>query len=171
VGLYHHDNDDDLRSGIISLKYGRDFWADVLGMSMSLVLLNENLEVDEGALLVSVPSHVDDHPDRDYNPSDMLARRIATYTPTRYGPHILEKMGPNIQKENATSEERFDAVRGLYRATEDIDGQAVVLVDDVMTSGATLSACAEALRIDGADTVHVLVAGRNFHFLEDREYG
>ena len=170
VGLYHHDNDDDLHKGIISLKYGNGFWAKVLGMSMALVMLNEAPSLVEGSLLIAVPSHDDDHEDRDYNPPDLLARSVATFTALMYRPHMLEKSRVNHQKDHPTMDQRYRAVEGLYSATEDIDGQVVVLVDDVLTSGATLSACAEALLIDGADSVHVAVEGRNFKLDEDLSY-
>ncbi len=49
-------------------------------------------------------------------------------------------------------------------------GEQVFVIDDVMTTGATVSMCAECCIDAGASEVHVVVIGRNYRFLEDIEY-
>ncbi|MBM3275327.1 MAG: ComF family protein, partial [Candidatus Sericytochromatia bacterium] len=55
--------------------------------------------------------------------------------------------------------QRATVLEGVFRATGPIDGP-VVLVDDVLTSGATASAAGAALRAAGADPVHLVVVAR-----------
>jgi len=59
--------------------------------------------------------------------------------------------------------ERKAAVKGLYKIKEaaNVGGKSILLVDDVSTSGATVSECSQVLLDAGARTVNVLVAGRN----------
>jgi predicted amidophosphoribosyltransferase len=60
-------------------------------------------------------------------------------------------------------DDRWKAVKGLYKARDKdvIRGKRVVLVDDVFTSGATVSECSDALLRGGAECVNVLVEGRD----------
>jgi ComF family protein len=57
-------------------------------------------------------------------------------------------------------EERLENPKGAYRAKKAVDGKAVLLVDDVMTTGATANDCSRALLEAGARRVHVAVIGR-----------
>jgi predicted amidophosphoribosyltransferase len=171
VGLYHKERKDDLKRGIYGLKDGNRFWADVFGLALSLILVNEPPELKGDPVLVAVPNHPDDHPERDYNPPDMLARRIAVHSPTTYRPNLLVKTEPNEQKSIQDSHSRFEEVAGKFKAVKELNGEQVFIVDDVMTTGATVSTCAKCCLVAGASEVHVLVVGRNYRFLEDIEYG
>jgi predicted amidophosphoribosyltransferase len=171
IGIYHHDRDDDLRTGIYGLKGGNEFWANVFGLALSMMLVNEPPDLTREPVLVSVPSHPEDHPERDYHPPDRLARRIAIHTPCIYRPDLLVKTAPSEQKTISGSSDRFRQVRGKYEAVEGFEGTQVFLVDDVMTTGATASECARCCLDAGASEVYVLIVGRNYEFLEDRDYG
>jgi predicted amidophosphoribosyltransferase len=69
---------------------------------------------------------------------------------------------PRPDKHLLTSHERWDAVRGAFATHEgsQVDNRRVLLVDDVMTTGATLDACAKALREAGARSVLGLTVAR-----------
>ena len=171
VSLYDKEVKNTVRRTIFSLKDGREFFADVMGMGMSLVLSNEMSRLSLDSILVSVPTHPEDHPDRDYNPPDMLARRIATHSHLPYRPDTLIKTEPHCQKGFSSSAERFDEILGKFDIISSLDGKTVILVDDLMTTGATASECARMCLKGGAATVRVMLAARNFTLLEDREYG
>ena len=59
-----------------------------------------------------------------------------------------------------TVEERADNVRDAFQSATDVAGMNVLLVDDVMTTGATLNACARALKSAGASSVAAVVLAR-----------
>lgn len=171
LGIYHRDRRDDLRSGIYGLKAGNGFWAKAFGLALSLILLNEPPDLKGHPVLVAVPTHPLDHPDRDYHPPDRLARKIAEHTPASYRPNALVKTSPSEQKTVGGSHDRFRLVENKYRPRESLVGEQVFIIDDVMTTGATVSTCARCCLDAGAAEVHVLVVGRHYEFLEDREYG
>ncbi|NOQ53448.1 MAG: hypothetical protein GQ558_02445 [Thermoplasmata archaeon] len=153
------------------MKDGRTFFADILSMGLSMVLENEVADCPDESVLVSVPTHPEDHPDRNDNPPDMLAGRIAVHSHLPYRPDSLIKVEPHSQKDHTSCEERFEEIQGVFTPNRTFDEERVFLVDDLMTTGATASECARICLKGGASSVHVLAAGRNFHFLEDREYG
>ena len=62
-----------------------------------------------------------------------------------------------------SSGERRANVRGAFRASRRVAGRHVLLVDDILTTGATLDACAQALRDAGARRVGVLTVARVLH--------
>jgi hypothetical protein len=75
---------------------------------------------------------------------------------------LLARKRPRPDKHLLTSHERWEAVRGAFatRPGSQVDNRRVLLVDDVMTTGATLDACAKALREAGASAVLGLTVAR-----------
>jgi competence protein ComFC len=74
---------------------------------------------------------------------------------------LLTRIRPQHYKHTLTLEERWESVRGAFatRPGSQIDNQRVLLVDDVMTTGATLDSCAKTLRDAAArSVVGVMVA-------------
>jgi predicted amidophosphoribosyltransferase len=75
---------------------------------------------------------------------------------------LLTRTKPRPDKHILTFEERWDSVRGAFatRPGSKVDNLRVLLVDDVMTTGATLDAAARALRDAGAESVIGLTVAR-----------
>ena len=74
----------------------------------------------------------------------------------------LEKVRAQKMK-GLSEEERWAVVNGLYKSKDNINvnGKRIILLDDVFTTGATLSECSSILLNEGARNVNVLVAGRD----------
>lgn len=97
---------------------------------------------------------------RGYNQSALLAvagARLQSEAPP-LRPDILRRIRDTGSQTLLSAAERRKNVRGAFRAAEEAKGLRILLIDDVVTTGSTLSACAEALRAAGARAVYACAA-------------
>ena len=106
--------------------------------------------------ILPVPLHAEREADRGYNQAELLGRNLARSTQIRLEPEWLRRIRNTSQQASLASAERQRNVEGAFEASRDAQGLAVLLVDDVVTTGATLSACAAALRLAGANSVYAI---------------
>jgi len=120
--------------------------------------------LDEADVLVPVPLHWRRGWSRRYNQSGVLARVIEAETGVRVAADGLRRIRPTEQQIGLSRTERASNVQGAFKVVSDrqsvIEGRRVVLIDDVLTSGATVDACARALLRAKAASVDVLVFAR-----------
>lgn len=107
-------------------------------------------ELARGALLVPVPLHTTRLAERGYNQSARIAATLARSVGARHAPRALERRLDTRSQAQLPRRERLRNVAGAFVARVPLRGARVVLVDDVMTTGATLRACAEAVSDAGA---------------------
>lgn len=90
--------------------------------------------------------------ERGYNLPDLLARQLAWALDTPLDCGALQKILRTGKQEGKNARQRMENVKNAYRAADPaaVEGKRVLLVDDVITTGATLSSCAGALRTAGA---------------------
>jgi ComF family protein len=154
--------DDIARTLVHALKYGdRLDLAPTLGRWM--VQAGGALLADADAL-VPVPLHWRRLWMRRFNQSAALAEIIAAQAKLPVAHAALARVKATRQQVGLTKTERADNVQGAFRvrpeARAEVKGRRLVLVDDVLTSGATIDACARALLRAGAAAVDVLVFAR-----------
>ena len=115
-------------------------------------------------VLVPVPLHPRRLASRRYNQSALLAGALARMAGRPSAPDALLRIRKTVPLAELSAAARHDAVRGAFavrdRARASLEGRRVLLIDDVMTSGATLSACSDALLSAGVRRVDALVAAR-----------
>ena len=101
---------------------------------------------------------------RRYNQSGALAQVIARQTGVTVSRDALRRVRPTQQQIGLSRSERATNVQGAFKVsqdkTTDVQGRRVILIDDVLTSGATVDACARALLRAKAAQVDVLVFAR-----------
>ncbi|HXO72748.1 MAG TPA: phosphoribosyltransferase family protein, partial [Bradyrhizobium sp.] len=101
---------------------------------------------------------------RRYNQSGALARAIEKQSGVPVARNVLRRIRPTQQQIGLSRSQRASNVQGAFKVSpekaHEIQGRRVVLVDDVLTSGATTDACARALLRARAAQVDVLVFAR-----------
>lgn len=111
-------------------------------------------------VLVPVPMTRSKERKRGYNQAELLARSLARRLGARCDERILRKVVERRTQSELKKDERRANVRGTFSAEKRADGMRVLLVDDICTTGETLSACAEALVAAGATEVAALTVAR-----------
>ncbi len=122
-------------------------------------------ELLQGAdMLIPVPLHWRRAWHRRYNQSGALARVIERTSGVKLRGDLLQRVRPTEQQVGLSRPQRASNVQGAFKVPADrqpeIAGLRLVLIDDVLTSGATIDACARALLRARAAQVDVLVFAR-----------
>lgn len=112
---------------------------------------------EEEFLLVPVPLSETRLKTRGYNQSAELAKVVSMRTGIPVLEDLLEKAREADSQKDAVGESRFDNVKGAYRVKKRkaCFGKSILLIDDIMTTGATVSECARVLTNAGAKNVYV----------------
>jgi ComF family protein len=120
--------------------------------------------VAERAALLPVPLASARQRERGYNQSEELAHALASWWQLPVWPHALERARVTRTQTRLTPEQRLMNVSDAFRVPETARGALrrshVVLVDDVVTTAATLNACAAALHAAGARVISYVTFGR-----------
>ena len=154
--------DDVARTLVHQLKYhDRTDLAPAMGRWMA----RAGKELLDGAdVLVPVPLHWRRGFSRRFNQSGALARAISRQSGVPVSRDALRRIRPTEHQIGLSRKERATNVQGAFRVAPErraeIQGRRVILVDDVLTSGATADACARALLRAKAAQVDVLVFAR-----------
>lgn len=120
--------------------------------------------VEERAFVIPVPLAPSRLRERGFNQSELLARALAGRWGIEARDDCLERARETTSQTRLTPGERLANVSGAFRATaiarEVLRGAHVLLVDDVVTTAATLNACAAALHAGGARILSYVTFGR-----------
>lgn len=112
-------------------------------------------------VFVPVPLHVSRQRERGYNQSELLARDVATALQVPLLPKALRRTRKTQQQAHLDAAGRKANVQDAFEADVQMaQGRRIVLMDDVLTTGATLIACATALLAHGANDVIALTLAR-----------
>lgn len=107
--------------------------------------------------VTAVPLYKKDYRRRGFNDADLLGRALAARLDVPYKP-LLQKIWYTRPQKELKALERSGNLLGVFDVTEPdaVAGQTVLLVDDVITTGATLDECAKMLKIYGAQEVYAV---------------
>ena len=143
-------------------KYQRALWFEPF---LAGLLLREAVPALRGQnwdLIVPVPLHPLKQREREFNQAERLAAHLGAATEIPLNPKLLQRVKFTNTQTRLTRQQRAANMRGALamRHGARLDGERVILVDDVFTTGATTSACAQALLAAGADEVCVWTVAR-----------
>ncbi|MEP5762234.1 MAG: double zinc ribbon domain-containing protein [Litoreibacter sp.] len=158
AALHYKDN---ARKIILALKHGdRTEYAKPAGQWVA----NLWPEIDKNTLVIPVPLHWLRYVRRRYNQSGLIAQFVARNLDLSFHPDALRRHRVTESMDGKSRTDRFENVAKSIvphpKYGQALRGARVLLVDDVMTSGATLAACTEACVKGGADHVDVAVLAR-----------
>lgn len=109
-------------------------------------------------MLVPVPLHLFRTLGRKYNQSALLAKELSRISKIPYCPFCLKRVKNSHSQGEFSFRDRKRNIKGVFVVNPDcrVKGKTVVVIDDVMTTGATLNECAKVLKEAGAARVYVL---------------
>lgn len=152
-----------IRNLCLRLKHETDAW---LAPWLADVMIEARAELrglPKGSLVVPIPLHWRRRWERGYNQSEALARGLARRLSLRLAQPLRRPLAtPRLAKAGRTERARVmsDAFRVRRGASRTIEGRTILLVDDILTSGATAGAAARTLKRAGAARVVVAVIAR-----------
>jgi competence protein ComFC len=151
-----------LSEAVLLLKYEQvTSMAEWFGMRLAEMIAAGGPEW-RADVVVPVPLHRERRRERGYNQAELIARRVARRLRLPLESKLLIRVKPRPPQLVLSRAEHWASVRGAY-ATRDgmkIDKLRILLLDDVLTTGATLDACSRALKKAGASAVMGLTVGR-----------
>lgn len=177
------------RRGLYDFDFARSYGAYTEAMAGAIMLLKyqgvaplanwfatvlrdtakRNPEIYVTDVIVPVPAHASRLRERGYNQAELIAKPLARSLGLPCRSYLLVRTRPRPDKLRLTLRERWRSVRGAYAIRQglQVDNLRVLLVDDVLTTGATLDACSRALRKAGASKVIALTVARAIPRRED----
>ncbi len=148
-----------LRQAIHRFKYdGIQALAGPLAQFLAEYQADHQLPAD---VIVPVPLHPDREAERGYNQAALLSRALASRLELPTIETALARVRATIPQVTLNALQRRSNVAGAFRARNmHVAGQRVLLIDDVCTTGATMDACAQALKAEGVQSVWGLALAR-----------
>ncbi len=143
-------------------KYQRALWfenflADLLVREAAPALRGQGWD-----FIAPVPLHPVKEREREFNQAERLAKHLSDATKIPLNSRLLRRVSPTMTQTRLTKQQRAANMRGAFAIHERVklSGARVIVVDDVFTTGATTSACAQVLKAAGAGEVCVWTVAR-----------
>jgi ComF family protein len=151
--------DSPIQNALHTIKYRRNIGlADSIAMQMAGFVRSLGWDVD---LIMPAPLGRGRLRERGYNQVALVARPLAYEVGWEYAPDAMKKIRETRSQVGLTVSERRENVSKAYQADPaKVKRRSVLLMDDVSTTGSTISACAEALLAAGAREVFALTIAR-----------
>ncbi|MEK6221053.1 MAG: ComF family protein [Chloroflexota bacterium] len=147
------------RDALRSLKYKRNIGlGEIFSKYLQEIVLHQNRPID---FIVPIPLSQKRLKDRGYNQVAIISKPLAWRLNLPHHPKALKRVRDTISQINLDRAARAKNVKDAFRADEDIVSKKnILLVDDIMTTGATLNAGAQALIEAGAAQVFAIIVAR-----------
>ncbi|HEY0455788.1 MAG TPA: ComF family protein [Verrucomicrobiae bacterium] len=147
-------------------KYNQALWFEPFFAELLVKAAQPALAKGEWDMIIPVPLHSIKQREREFNQAERLAKPLAAACGIPLQTRVVKRVLPTRTQTRLNRQERAANVRKAFalRDTPNLAGKRIVLVDDVLTTGATTSACARALLKGGAERVCVWTLARAVTF-------
>ena len=144
-------------------KYQRHLWFEPFLAGLLVREAAPALREGGWDLIAPVPLHSQKQAEREFNQAEHLAAHLAKTIALSFNPRLVRRITPTRTQTQLSRTERAANMRRAFAAGPDAEAarnKRIVLVDDVLTTGATTSACAQVLKASGAREVCVWTVAR-----------
>jgi ComF family protein len=148
---------------VTQFKYSNALWLEPYLVDLLVSCVSAHYESNAYDALCSVPLHPVKRRERGYNQSSLLVKALSRRINVPVlGRMTLRRTRLTPSQTRLTASQRITNVLGAFEVSRPRDwlGKKILLVDDVMTTGATVSACAKAILDAGAEHVDVVTVAR-----------
>lgn len=154
--VFVFEKDKEIQHIIHALKYKRHFRVGIYFGRIIGNQLKEKLDEWSVDLIIPVPLHKLKKAERGYNQSEFIAKGISLQTGIDWTKKAIKRKKYTESQTHLTAEERCANVKDAFeiRNKKLIEGKNILLVDDVITTGSTISECAHQLLQNGAKEVY-----------------
>jgi ComF family protein len=147
-----------IQNALRKLKYRRDMsMGDAIAFQMVSFVQNLNWQID---MIIPTPLGKQRMKERGYNQVAMIAKPLSMALQIEYAPNHLMRKKETRSQVGLTKIERKKNVEGAFQAGANVKRKNILVMDDVSTTGSTLSSIAEAIYTAGAKEVYALTVAR-----------
>ncbi|QQS37061.1 MAG: ComF family protein [Ignavibacteriales bacterium] len=152
------EKDGVLQSMIHSLKYNQNFKIGVYLGKLTALELQSKLDLWKPDMLVPVPLHTLKKTERGYNQSFYIANGISSVTGIPVSKSVIKRIRFTQSQTTMNLEERQENISGAFKCVDSkkVSGKKIILVDDVITTGATTNEAAASLLASGAEKIYAV---------------
>ena len=112
-------------------------------------------------LITSVPLYETRLKERGFNQSELIAKQLSNFLNLPYDGNILKRIKETSFMYSLSKNERKKNVKGVFSVSRNLNGLNILLVDDILTTGATLSEIASEIKKHGANSVYALAVAKS----------
>lgn len=143
-------------------KYGRALWLENYLGDLLVQTALPALAKERWDFIVPVPLHSMKQREREFNQAERIATYLGRAANIPVNTSILKRIEPTQSQTRLSRQERAENVRKAFALRNEVDlkGKNIVVIDDILTTGATTSACAGILKKAGASKVQVWTVAR-----------
>lgn len=149
--------DGEARQMLLDFKFQRHLWLRDDFTDWLEGTVRARFRVNQIALVLPMPTSFRHRWDRGYNQCDYLAQALAKRLGVPFSKHVVKRVGDPARQGGLSEEDRRENIKGTFVVTRwgrrwltrMPRGSSVLVVDDVMTTGSTLSECAKTLKDAG----------------------
>lgn len=151
-----------LRQLIHRYKYGGElslarFFAHALAHAIAQ---QTHFNVSPNTVLLPLPLHAQRLRERGFNQAMEIARPLSKLLGLPCRPHLCQRHRPTVPQAGLARKDRLTNLRHAFSCAHELQGQSILLLDDVMTTGSSVQECARTLLLHGASRVDVVVVAR-----------